>query len=215
MASVPQPLTFLMLEQELGVDYMAPFLTAAAGDRARAVRLHTWNSNVGAAFHRPLEWVEVAIRNRSDAALTTEFGPHWWHAPLFRAQATHVTLDALANAVARAASKGREAHADVITEITLGTWVAILRPRFFDVFWRHHHRTVFPNHRRLSFSSISQTADRILRLRNAIGHHEPLLAYDLAALHQDAIDVLGWMSVPMQNQALGMTFVPKVLAARP
>lgn len=215
MATKLQPLTFPDLEQELGVPYMAPFLKAAAGDRARALRLHAWSNNVGAAFHRPLELVEVAIRKRVDQTLTGEFGIHWWRAPAFLAQASRVTITALGDATSHAAAKGRSGHADVVAEITFGTWVAILRPRFFDLIWRHHVRAAFPGHRRLPFASIAQTTDGLLKLRNAIGHYEPLVDLDLAALHRDLLDVLGWMSPMLQAQAAAMSFVPKVLAARP
>lgn len=215
MATKLQPLTFPALEQELGVPYMAPFLVAAAGNQARAVRLHAWNNDVGAAFHRPLELVEVAIRNRVDRALTAEFGTHWWHAPAFLAQASQVTIAALDDASDHAVAKGRMGHADVVAEITFGTWVAILRPRFFDLIWRHHARQVFPGHRHRPFRSIAQTVDGLLKLRNAIGHYEPLVDLDLATLHQDLLEVLGWMSPMMQAQASATSFVPKVLAARP
>jgi hypothetical protein len=215
MATVLQPLTYADLEQELGVGYMAPYLVAASGDFARAVRMHTWNADVGAAFHRPLSLVEVAIRNRADAALTTVFGLHWWLAPDFLDQATVVTRSALAAAAAHATARGRGGHAAVVAEITFGTLVAILRPRFFDLVWRVHQRAVFPNRRGSRFASIATTADRLLRLRNAIVHHEPLLAMDLAALHQDLLDTLGWMSHQLQAQAQAISFVPTVLAARP
>lgn len=215
MATKLQPLTFPDLEQELGIPYMAPFLKAAAGDQVRAVRLHAWNNNAGAAFHRPLELVEVAIRNRVDKTLTAEFGTHWWHAPAFLAQASQVTVRALEDAASHAVAKGRDGHADVVAEITFGTWVAILRPRFFDLIWRHHKRDVFPDHRRLPFASIAQTTDGLLKLRNAIGHYEPLVDLDLASLHQALLEVLGWMSPMLQAQAAAMSFVPKVLAARP
>ncbi|KQM98017.1 hypothetical protein [Sphingomonas sp. Leaf25] len=215
MATKLQPLTFADFEQELGVPYMAPFLKFALGDQTRAVRLHAWNNNVGAAFHRPLELVEVAIRNRIDKALTVEFGTHWWHAPKFLAQASQVTIAALDEASKHAEAKGRDGHADVVAEITFGAWVAILRPRYFDLIWRHHASQVFPGHRRLPFRSIAQTIDGLLKLRNAIGHHEPLLDLDLRGLHEDLLTVLGWMSPMMQAQASATSFVPKVLAGRP
>ncbi|HEX4694477.1 hypothetical protein [Sphingomonas sp.] len=208
-------MTFAALEQEFGVAHMAPYLAAAGGLQARAVRLHTWNSNVGAAFHRPLGILEVAIRSRADLALTTVFGPHWWQDQDFLDQATVVTRRAVADAVAHAQARGRVAHDDVVAEITFGTWVAILRPRFFDLVWRAHQRTMFPNRWGMKFASVATTADGLLRLRNAIVHYEPLLAMNLADLHQDLLDMLGWMSHQLAAQVHAVSFVPKVLADRP
>ncbi len=42
-----------------------------------ALRLYTFNVQLSAALYGPLHMLEVALRNRADAQLTTVYGPDW------------------------------------------------------------------------------------------------------------------------------------------
>jgi hypothetical protein len=60
------------------------YLTAAAGDRKRALELYEWNATVSASFQHDLAHLEVALRNAYDAALiagTPAGRPHWTTEP--------------------------------------------------------------------------------------------------------------------------------------
>ena len=54
------------------------YLTGAGHDESRALALYLWNAQVGAAFHIPLQAVEVALRNSVNHALVAKFGAEWW-----------------------------------------------------------------------------------------------------------------------------------------
>ncbi len=61
----------------LSTDRFATYRAWANGDDALALRLYTFNVQLSAALYGPLHMLEVALRNRADAQLTTVYGPNW------------------------------------------------------------------------------------------------------------------------------------------
>ena len=49
------------IEAALSRERLSAYLTAARGDRARAIRLHAWNTAVSAAFYGPLQGLEITL----------------------------------------------------------------------------------------------------------------------------------------------------------
>ena len=66
------------LETSLSPDRLGTYLRAANGDRAKAVRLYTWNTAVSAAFYGPLQALEVALRNAMNRSLESAYGSSWY-----------------------------------------------------------------------------------------------------------------------------------------
>ncbi|HWG99095.1 MAG TPA: hypothetical protein VNV66_07165 [Pilimelia sp.] len=63
----------------LSAERFGPYLAAVHGDRQAAVRLYEWNSEVSATFLRPLQHLEVGLRNAMDRELAVIFGVReWW-----------------------------------------------------------------------------------------------------------------------------------------
>ena len=67
------------LVASLSPERIATYMTAAGGDRIRAMRLYTWNTAVSAAFYGPLQGLEVAVRNGMHLALTASYGAAWYN----------------------------------------------------------------------------------------------------------------------------------------
>ncbi|WP_051662404.1 MULTISPECIES: hypothetical protein [unclassified Microbacterium] len=53
----------------LGSARSGVYLTAAAGDAARAGELYMWSTQVSGALHAQLSYVEIAVRNAIDPVL--------------------------------------------------------------------------------------------------------------------------------------------------
>jgi hypothetical protein len=200
---------------EYGAPYMRQFKSAARGSTARAVLLQEWNVEIGAAFHAELGSVEIALRRRADDAFTAEFGAFWWNDHRFIALAPTATSAKIASTVSRLTPAQRLDHHAVVAELAFGTWVALVRGRFFDRVWRHHLCSAFPHLHPRPFADIAAVAQRLLALRNAIGHHRPVVRRPLRQLHDDVLKILGWMSMPLQVHAAASSAVPRLLLTRP
>lgn len=213
MATALQPLTFSALQQLYGRAYMAHFLRAAAGDHDRAALFQEWNGHVAAAFHHPLESVEVLLRRVVDDAFSAEFGLHWWSSSAFQAAAQPETVAAIGRAIHRAGS--RASHHQVVAALSFGNLAALVRPRFFDSVWRLHLAASFPHHRGHGFHLIGSKAYGLVKLRNAIGHHDPVIGFDLGSLHADVLVLLRWMSPLLAQHVALRSSVPRLLTTRP
>ena len=55
------------------------YVREADGDRARALRLYVWSTELSAAFGPPLHFAEVAVRNAVAEAVESAYGTRDWH----------------------------------------------------------------------------------------------------------------------------------------
>ena len=105
---------------------MSTYVAAAEGDGDRAVEFYAWNTLVSAAFYEPLPGLEVALRNAMHGQLTRCYGEAWYDNP--DAGLDLGTLERLAEARTQLARIGQAATPSrVVSELTFGFWVALLR----------------------------------------------------------------------------------------
>ena len=65
------------LEAAVSPERLSTYLTAAGGDRKRALQLYTWNTEMSAAFYGPLQGLEIALRNAIHQQLTRCYSAAW------------------------------------------------------------------------------------------------------------------------------------------
>jgi hypothetical protein len=101
---------------------------------------------------------------------------------------------------------------DIISEVTLGTWISILRERdnnkdaFF--FWDKAVDLIFPRRYHMKKDGILYELDEACYIRNRLFHHEPIWKSGDVKTYRDAVkklhsrlfiifDIIAWMSEPM------------------
>jgi hypothetical protein len=177
---------------------MSTYLDATAGDVAAAVDLYRWNLDVSMALFESIHYLEVAVRNRIDEALSALVGPgqDWLDAPAC-VPLTPGTRDRVAAARRQARSgSGSPTHGHVIAAFTFGFWPYLLSQAYSRSLWSPALRQAFPRSRR---AALHDALSRVSALRNRIAHHEPLLGLDLADEYAHLLGVaeqveprLGW-----------------------
>jgi len=190
--------TIASLESALSIDRFSSYLTAADGDRRRAIALYEWNSRVSAAFYVPLQAVEVGLRNACHRELCKLFGPTWYDEQAF------LELDRgfeqrIREAKARLTRFGLSVDPPhIVAELSFGFWTTLLGRRLEHPLWIRGLRRAFPRVRLVSGISPSRSvvADRfgfLREFRNRIAHHEPIFSRALEADHHSLLEVAGWM----------------------
>lgn len=169
---------------------LAPYKAAAGGQLEPALRLYTWNVEVGAAFFESLHYFEVAFRNTTHDALSTWASTlpggssqpggsgRWYDHPAVSLNpGSHA---AVRTAIRRATDDGRRAELPgrVVAELSLGFWGGLLADGYNRSLWQPCLQHAFPGARR---RALHDAVDELRRLRNRIAHHEPLHTRDLAA----------------------------------
>jgi len=95
----------------------------------------------------------------------------------------------------------------IIAELNFGFWTKLLlsTDRKYTNMWRTIFTDVFPHYEVLDSIdrdkvSIGNTIDKIRLFRNRIFHYEPVFNQpNLHQIHDDIIEVLGWIDKDMQN----------------
>ena len=195
----------------------AHFLRAAGGNAARALALHDWNEDMGAAFYSPLQKAELVLRVRVESALAATWGSTWFTHPDFVKNADWAGRNEIAAATHRLMAKGVPVDRDgLMDKASFGLWVGLLRPVFNPPVWMSQLRTAFPalpagqgRH------ALAALASRAVNLRNRIDHHEPLIGLDLSRYHSDVMTLLEWNDPALASRARAASTVRQLLRAKP
>lgn len=217
MAPALQPSLIDQLRPVLSDDRVGAYLKAAGFDPVRALALYLWNAQLGAAFHPPIQAVEVALRNRIATAFAQVFGPDWWRDPGFRAICGGDRIRDLEVVVDRILKRGQAATiGQVVAGLSFGFWVSLLQARYNPAVWSSQLRATFiALPAGVSRGDLAQAAGKVAFLRNRIDHHEPILKMDLSREFAEMMTLLGWICPVKQAWIRPHCRVPDLLRQKP
>jgi hypothetical protein len=192
---------------------------------------HIFLVSLSSSFYTPLHFMELTLRNKINDAMIqiystrkmksrinkfcpTGSNPENWYSWM---PVTKKSKEGIRIAIRRAkkhASKNNKPLTpnDVISEVTLGTWISILRERdnnkdvFF--FWDKAVNLIFPRRFHMKKDGILYELDEAHYIRNRLFHHEPIWKSTDVNSYRDAIkklhtrlfvifDIIAWMSESM------------------
>lgn len=185
----------------------AKYLRLADGDETRALQFYTRNIALGAAFHGPLQTLEVTLRNAVHGAMTSTYGTRWIeNAPLRPGERSRVS-----ESVHRLERDGCPRTPDrLIAASTFGFWVALFAKAYDATLWRDALHRVFGIG--IARSDVHHQLDRLRTLRNAIVHHEQITQRHLSEDHERILSLLRALSPPAAAWVAHHSRVPEVLA---
>lgn len=217
MTEPVQPSLIDQLRPVISDERLGTYLTAAGFDADRALRLYLWNAEVGEAFHLPIQAVEVALRNRVQAALASEFGTDWWKSAQLLAALDDDRKADLALVLKRIRNRKLTlGSGQVVAGLSFGFWVGMLQPRYNPLIWGGRLHAAFPDYpANRNRASLAQAASRVAWLRNRIWHHEPIIRLDLSSEYGTVITLLAWLSTPKATWVRTRSRVPELLRQKP
>lgn len=186
----------------LSVERMAPYMKAASGDAARALKLYEENTARSTALYAQLQTFEVLLRNAFDRELSVPFAAKkpscsWFD---FQSGAKSLIEGGLAEKVAVAKAKIIEkgytvSHGQVIATLTFGFWVELTEVKYSQTLWIPFKLyKVFPGApRRLSHAEANNFLKPFRDLRNRIAHHEPIFQRDFAKDQEAVLTAIRWI----------------------
>ncbi len=208
--------TFCALENAFSRERMQRYLDAAHGDHAIALQFYTRNTQLGAAFHGPLQAFEVTLRNAMHARLAARYGGQWYaNAALGLDSHAHDAMEGVLNRGMGAPTPGQ-----FVASMSLGFWVRLVgrggyinRGRKADyerTLWRPALHKAFPGRSR---RAVQQRLDRLRQLRNRIVHHEPIFDRELGEDYENLLEAVGWVSADVRTWIEAHSLLPVVLRA--
>ena len=211
------------LEVSFSPEHMDAYLQAAQGDRTKALRLFTWNTDVSEAFHAPLQGLELALRHAMHRELAACYGADWYNNPA--AGLDFRSRDRLAAAKRAAERPGHPvAPPQVVEKLCFGFWTALLssggpidrssgrKADYARTLWAPALRGAFPHRAVLTRGQAQRALDRLRRLRNKVAHHEPIFTRPLREDHQRILAVTGWISPDARAWIERNSRVPRLFA---
>lgn len=190
---------------------LQPFLTAANGDEAEALKLYAWNTQMAGAALEQLSHLEILLRNAIDTQLSRKVredncGIPWFLLPPFSLAQGDV-IDAVRG---RLRAANRETRDQIVAGLSFGFWSGWLGPKYEEL-WRQTLYLAFPNGSGKR-KDISALAAQVRKFRNRIAHHDSLLNVD-AGFEMEAIfrlaeiinkDVAEWMKSVDRTHEVGL-----------
>ena len=181
--------TISALRAGISGDRFATYLALASDDDSRALQLYARNVALGAAFHGPLQALEVTLRNAVHSRMTQVYGNSWFDsAPLDAPEQKAI------NKAKGSLDFGRKQPTPgrVIAATNLGFWVALFARKYDATLWRTALHECFDTSQ--SRANVHDSLNRLRTLRNRIVHHEPILQRDLRADHRWILNLLRRLS---------------------
>ena len=135
--------------------------------------------------------LEIALRNKTDLAMTAKYGSGWL-------ENDEVLLDCYQHACVQDARKSLRCalkigtHGQMISELNLGFWSSLFG-KHSNHLWGQTLRPIF-NVGGLQRSTVAERLRNLRRLRNRVAHYEPILAHPLAKLYKDVVELASWLS---------------------
>jgi hypothetical protein len=156
------------IERTITRERLKRYLRATGQDLPKALALYEQNVALSEALYGLLHWLEVAVRNAANDALSAGYTTPAWY--------DHVPFPPFWQAeVSKAKLKTAAASGKVVAELTFGFWVELTSRPNQNILWLGHGlRNAFPN-ATLPRDQIHARLKTIQRLRNRISHHERVL----------------------------------------
>ena len=182
------------LENALSLERFGRYLAWAGGDHAQALDLYALNTRLSEALYTPLQMLEVALRNRIHAVLSTAVQPRWFETP--GTLAVPHQNEQVAEALADLARERKEpTPGRVVAALTFSFWTTMLGTPYENRWQTDLHRIGHRNDGKgLRRKDLSGPLTPIRLLRNRIAHHEPILAWNLPKHHDAMLRITGWLS---------------------
>jgi len=222
--SSPPPFDAGRVADVLSRERLAKYLTRTGGDAGHALDLYAWNQEIGAALTVTLSQVEVCLRNQVARALADAYGPAWHR--VARLRNAHAEVQHELDKAEGRVKKAVPSVPDIIAASDFNLWRELCKPAYAGVFWAKRVPIAFPHmtltgKERETLAEVHRRVDLLLKLRNRIAHHEPIIGSNwepigtkLTDRHREATELLGWMSLDLACWVLARDRFHTLLAAR-
>lgn len=200
------------MERSISPDRLSTYVSEAAGDKERALKLYVWNSEISSAFYTPLQSLEVTLRNALHRELQIFYGTQAWYdrAPLDQYGQNNIQK-------AKATVRRLHQHVNpphVVAELSFGFWLTLLNKRYHQILWIPALNRAFPGSNK-NRANILSNLDHLRIFRNRIAHHEPVFKRHLKQDFVSIIKAVGWICADTASWTEFHSNVDDVIARKP
>lgn len=199
------PVQIASLKKTISPARLSTYQRESGGNTVSALRLYHWNMALGQSLYIPIQSLEVSLRNRISSVINDLFGQDWYIQARFETILSSWAKKTLNEAVGKAKKESRKkrkpmTEGNVIANLSFGFWGELLAPRYNKHLWNKKLNTAFPHLPATKNSQdIYNLVNKIIKLRNRISHHEPIIKGGLIALYNSMLEVIGWICLDTRD----------------
>ena len=161
-------LTYDEAERFLSVNCLTYWTRIAGGNKELGLALHHRNSLIAGIMYADLLLLEVSLRNSFDRELRDEFGADWPNLPEFEADERMISAKGWA---LKSSGGSHVRHDKLMVNLQFTFWVGLLSSlKFAPIVGRAFNTG--------DIGRIGKGLKGLVRLRNDIAHHEPVIDRD-------------------------------------
>jgi hypothetical protein len=224
----PEPVNLEAVAATLSPERLTKYMARTGHNVAKALELYIWNQEIGAALTVTLSQFEVCLRNQIAKVLVNAYGEAWHTKARLRYHNQDTTTE-----FEKAHERGRKARngfdpaaGDFIAGSDFNLWRELCKPLYAGVFWGKRVQLAFPHapagKERDTLVQVHRRVDLLLKLRNRIAHHEPIIGSNLEPIgeklrdrHRDMAELLGWMDPNFAHWMAARNRFNEVMSACP
>ena len=222
----------------LGAARMAPYISAADGNKKKALALYRWSVQLGASVQETLGITEVILRNAQEGNRRETGNPSWLlEAPasplrgLTEGKRREALRRARNSAENRSAQHPRHGaaitHDDALANTMFGMWKDILPNHDPDAeperrenrnrvrMWKEALEAAFPHEVDPDGQTTYWRVAHLHLLRNRVSHMDSLLNVDVLDVIGDVFSLVGSIDPVLEQWLTGTSTVKKIYAACP
>lgn len=200
--------TNVALAASVTLERLDKYLVVSDGDLDRALARYERNMRLSEAFYVPLQSLEIALRNHLNLHLSAAYGADWLTTTI--APLDPHSRSMIADAVAEI--DGPVTPGKIVAELKFAFWVGLVAPRYDASVWRASAHMAFRSSGARSRKQVHGRLNALRRFRNRIAHHEPIFHTDVARVHAEVLEAIGWMCPLTRAWTAHHSRVPAILA---
>jgi hypothetical protein len=199
------PAQIASLEKTISPARLSTYQRLSRGNVVDAIRLYHWNMALGQSLYIPIQVLEVSLRNSIAEASENCFGQNWYSQRRFETILSgwaKTTLQATVSSVTDNNSRrGKPVTVgDVIANLSFGFWRELLKSRYDRHIWNKQLAIAFPHlSTNKSNQDVYDRVNKIIKLRNRISHHEPIIKGRLHSIYNSMLEVTGWICLDTRD----------------
>ena len=225
--------SYNQLEKSISANRLSTYkLSAIHHSYPDTIVNYLWNTKLSENFYQLLQNLEVALRNAIYDAFTVHFSTQ----PFFYLYETDIKQPyikrreyhsfgcwkMIGKVKSNFTNQGvPPSDGKIIAQLNFGFWTTLLNEKHYRIkMWRVILADVFPHYtftksRDNDMKQIAKKIDKIRTFRNRIFHYEPIFNQGgLDAIHNDIIDVLGWINPELQKLSLAFDEFDKIIDSK-
>ena len=178
----------------LSREQLNKYIIWADQDLKIALDLYSLNHTVSRALLTSLHVLEIVLRNSVNEKLKSVWGEKWFLKEIITMRKLQEKkIEQVIVQIYKSNNSDQITNSSIVSNLSFGFWTMLFSPKY-NLLWGNHLHKVFVSNQPIQRKEISNSLNKLRKLRNSIAHHEAIIHLDLEALYKECTKLIGMLS---------------------